>query len=165
MNWNMINRQKAAGMLFVAALFVLMGADGEGTCSGEIEGEPPGEEIEELLDILRTADAPMCQREGEGWPLGECPSTCIAATSPSTVLDLEKGCRLTEEHLGGPAFCAPSSEANRDCTSSDVCWNDEQNERVGIYGGSGCHKRPEGWQFCPEPILLEDYYDPCQTEM
>ena len=137
-----IASQRLVAALLAISLLLLLGADGGSTCSGE----PPGEEIEEILDILRAGDAPGCERDGEGWPLESCPMGCIPGESPSQVIDHENECWLTEDQLGGPSICIPSSQGGRDCTTEEVCWLDQVEERVWLTG-DGCYERPPGWSF------------------
>ena len=142
-----IENRKRIIVIFTGLVFAMLltGADGGGACSGEIQGDPPSQEIQELLDILRTADHAACKRDGEGWPLGECPPGCVPAPSPAGPYDAVNECRITDQQLGGPSVCIQSSDADRDCGQSETCWLHEESERVWLVGGEVCYPRPEGW--------------------
>ena len=133
------------------------------TGSGEFEedvpvvvpdGDPPSAHIQELLDILRTADHSYCQRSGEGWPLGECPRGCMFGKAPRFAVDAERDCRLTDQQLGGPVFCIPDMESGYwDCSDSyeycycsdfERCFIHTESDRV-ILAETSCGYIPEAW--------------------
>lgn len=162
-------RKGLLAIVCITGLLILTGSD-EGACDPEEpKGDPPSDEIQELLDVLRTADDPACQRDGEGWPLEECPPGCERAPSPSTPFDAENECHLTSQQLGGPPVCIEEQSSDQECGGTAQCWVDIASESVWLFGGSLCYSMPGGWKRCPDypadhPLHGDGPLDQCEDD-